>query len=204
MLSKIVRPMVRTQIRLLANCQATRPTLIETISQWLGFLGVRAQVNQLNTDSEKIQVSLTVDKPEACDSRDWQQIIHNLDKSSNSINPLKDPQAKLTPQQQRKLERLLAHLIQAGQTNSSTDWDTLYPQLQTLDLDELTLQGIRAALKVPQSLDQLISNLDSDLAAITLPKAVSIALLDRRVNPPEDRVLSALFQMVEPPASKDP
>jgi hypothetical protein len=38
MLSKIVRPMVRTQIRLLANCQATRPTLIETISQWLSFL----------------------------------------------------------------------------------------------------------------------------------------------------------------------
>lgn len=199
MLSKIVRPMVRTQIRLLANSQATRPTLIETISQWLSFLGVRAQVNQLNVHSEKIQVSLTVDKPEACDPRDWQQIIHNLDKSSHNTNLLRDTQAKFTPQQQRKLERLLAHLIQVGgYTNKAADWDILYPQLQALDLDEPTLQGVRAALKVPQSLDQLVEDLDSDLAAVALPKAVSIALLDRRVNPPEDRVLSTLFHVVEP------
>ncbi len=203
MLAKIVRPMVRTQIRLLANCRATRPTLIETISQWLSFLGVRAQVNQINVHSEKIQLSLTVDKPEACDPHDWQQIIRNLDKSSNTTNSLKDIQAKLTPQQQRKLERLLAHLIQAGYTDRLTDWDGLYPQLQALDLDELTLQGIRAALKVPQSLDQLVKDLDSDLAAVALPKAVSIALLDRQVNSPEDRVLSALFQVVEPPVPKD-
>lgn len=203
MLAKIVRPMVRTQIRLLANCRATRPTLIETISQWLSFLGVRAQVNQINVHSEKIQLSLTVDKPEACDPHDWQQIIRNLDKSSNTTNSLKDIQAKLTPQQQRKLERLLAHLIQAGYTDRLTDWDGLYPQLQALDLDELTLQGIRAALKVPQSLDQLVKDLDSDLAAVALPKAVSIALLDLQVNSPEDRVLSALFQVVEPPVPKD-
>jgi hypothetical protein len=166
-------------------------------------IGVRAEVNQLNVHSEKIQVSLTVDKPEACDPHDWQQIIRSLDKSSNSTNSLKDAQAKFTSQQQHKLERLLAHLIQAGHTNRSTDWDTLYPQLQALDLDELTLQGIRAALKVPQSLDQLVKDLDSDLAAVALPKAVSIALLDRQVNPPEDHALSALFQVVEPPASKD-
>lgn len=202
MLSKIVRPMVRTQIRLLANCQAARPTLIDTISQWLSFLGVRAQVNQLDAHAEKIQVSLTVDKPEACDPRDWQQIIHNLNQGSNTPSSLKQAQVQLTPHQQHKLERLLAHLIQVGSPDSSVDWNTLYPQLQALGFDELTLQGIRAALKVPQSLDLLARDLDSDLAAVVLPKAVSIALLDRQVNPTEDQALSALFRVVEPLGSR--
>ena len=49
MLSQIVRPMVRTQIRLLANSQATHTTLVKTITQWLGFLGVQATVTQLTT-----------------------------------------------------------------------------------------------------------------------------------------------------------
>lgn len=203
MLSKIVRPMVRTQLRLLANCQAARPTLIDTISQWLSFLGVRAQVNQLNAHAEKIQVSLTVDKPEACDPRDWQQIIYSLNQGSDTPNSSRQAQGKLSPQQQRKLERLLAYLIQVGCSDGLTDWDTLYPQLQTLNLDELTLQGIRAALKVPQSLGLLVKDLDSDLAAVILPKAVSIALLDRQVNPPENRALSTLFRVVEPLGSEE-
>ena len=49
MLSQIVRPMVNTQIRLLAKSKATKITLIKTIAKWLSFLGVEAQVTQLKT-----------------------------------------------------------------------------------------------------------------------------------------------------------
>ena len=35
-----------------------------------------------------------------------------------------------------------------------------------------------------------MENLDADVAAVVLPKAVSIALLDREVNPYEDRALT--------------
>jgi hypothetical protein len=62
------------------------------------------------------------------------------------------------------------------------------------------LLGVRSALKVPQSLDQLMEGLDPDIAAIALPKAVSIALLDRRVNASEDRALTALLQLMKPPS----
>ena len=48
MLTQIVRPMVRTQVRLLANCHSTRLTLIHTIAKWLGFLGVKAEVTELD------------------------------------------------------------------------------------------------------------------------------------------------------------
>ena len=39
MLSQIVRPLVQTQVRLLANSQATQVTLTDTIAKWLSYLG---------------------------------------------------------------------------------------------------------------------------------------------------------------------
>lgn len=205
MLSQIVRPMVRTQIRLLANCQATRSTLISTISQWLGFLGVRAQVTHLNAGSDqRISVCLTVDRPEGCDDQDWQLIVNNLNKG-NAAPLLTDfSQPQLTPQQQRKLQRLYAYLLQVAESEVRVSWDIRYKQLQGLGLDEPMLLGIRAALKVPQSLAQLMEGLDPSLAAIALPKAVSIAWLDGQVNSFEDDALMALLQVMRQPVQVQP
>lgn len=195
MLSKIVRPMVRTQIQLLANSQATYSTLVTTISQWLGFLGVQASVTQLQAQANRIQLSITVGKPESCDQSDWEKILLNLNRSgsvpANGIN------TALSPQQERKLQRLLAYMIQVGQPQQRVDWETLQPQLQSLGFDELMLAGIRAAVKVPQDLDQLTDGLDADVAAIALSKAVGIALLDRQVNPGEDQALSVLLEAIK-------
>ena len=82
MLSQIVAPLVDTQIRRLANSQATYSTLIETVAKWLSYLGVKAQVTHLAHRSGKIQISLTVGKPYTCSSRHWQQILDNLDQRS--------------------------------------------------------------------------------------------------------------------------
>jgi len=197
MLSQIVRPLVRTQIRLLANTQATRSTLISTIAQWLGYLGVQAQVTSLSANSRQIQVSLTVGKPESCESSDWQQILNNLNEPGENSQSSETTYAQMTPKQQSKLQRLLAYLVQVGDPDNSVNWDTLYPQLKTLNLDEDLLNGIKSALKVPQSLDQLLEGLDPDVAALALPKAVSIALLDRRVNAKEDSTLTALLSAMK-------
>jgi len=194
MLSQIVRPMVQTQLRLLANSRATRSTLVSTVAQWLSFLGVRAQVTELDAGSGKIHISLTVDKPEAADPRDWQQILQNLKQSETEADLLSTSAATFTPQQQSKMQRLLAYLIQIGEPDHAVNWNSIYPQLQTLGLDETTLLGIRSALKVPQSLDDLVEGLDSDVAAVALPKAVSIAMLDKRVNSSEDKALTTLLK----------
>src|SRR5512146_1988465 len=106
MLSQIVRPMVQTQLRLLANSRATRSTLVSTVAQWLGFLGVRAQVSHLYAESGKIHVTLTVDKPEACDPCDWQQILENLGASANGNHqgaPVSA--AQITDHQRRQMQR---------------------------------------------------------------------------------------------------
>ncbi len=197
MLSQIVRPMVRTQIRLLAGCEATRSTLIKTVAQWLGFLGVQAQVTQLEAGADqKIRISLIVNQPEACDNQDWQQILANLKKnaSDGEVSKVTPP---ITPKQESKLQRLLAYVIQVGDPYKPVDWEAITPHLEALGLNESMLLGIKSALKVPQSLDQLIEGLDPDLAAIALPQVVSIALLDRQVNTQEDDALTALLQLMK-------
>jgi hypothetical protein len=191
MLSQIVSPMVRTQIRLLANSQATRSTLVTTIAQWLSFLGVQAQVTQLDADANKIKVSLTVGKPTACEAHDWQQIMQNLNQGEVAASP----SPTLTESQERKLQRLLAYMIQAGEPDAN--WDGLAPQLRSLGFEENLMLGIKAAMKVSQSLDLLMEGLDPDVAAIALSKAVGIALLDRQVNSGEDKALGALLEAMK-------
>ncbi|MEO0409577.1 MAG: hypothetical protein AAF289_19725, partial [Cyanobacteria bacterium P01_A01_bin.135] len=66
MLTQLVRPLVRTQIQLLANSEAAGSRLMTTIARWLGYLGVQAEVRYLQTDGDRIQVSLSVGKPEQC------------------------------------------------------------------------------------------------------------------------------------------
>ena len=122
MLTQIVRPMVRTQVRLLANSQATYATLVKTNAQWLSFLGVQASVTQLQANSQQIHLSLTVGRPESCDESDWEKILTNL----NQSNAEQVPHQALTPQQERKLQRLLAYMIQAGNP-SGVNWDELAP-----------------------------------------------------------------------------
>lgn len=195
MLSQIVRPMVRTQIRLLANSHATYSTLVTTIAQWLGFLGVQANVTQLHTESNRIQLSLTVGKPESCDDCDWEKILHNLDR--NGANTPTQAGAALNSAQERKLQRLLAYVIQAGNPDNGVEWEVLYPQLQSLGFEDDMLAGIKAALKIPHSLEQLTEELDADVAAIALSKAVGIALLDRQINSSEDKALTALLDAIK-------
>ena len=198
MLTQIVRPMVRTQIRLLAKSQATRATLIETIAHWLGFLGVRAHVTQLDANSGEIRVSLTVGKPESCDGSDWQCILAKLNSEANSPG---SQTAHFTPQQTRQLQRLLAYVVRVGYPDQNVNWSEVQPHLQVLGFDAAMMQGIQSAAKIPQSLDVLMDDLDSDVAAVALPMAVSIALLDRQVNSSEDQALAALFDAMKQPVA---
>ena len=188
--------MVRTQVRLLANTQATRSTLVTTIAQWLSFLGVRAEVTELDAQLNQIRVSLTVGKPEACDDHDWEQILQNLNQPGSSTNAAPELTA-LTPKQEMKLQRLLAYVIQVGDPHQPIDWETLQPQLESLGFSESMLLGMKSAARIPQSLDQLVEGLDPDVAAIALSKAVGIALLDRQVNPMEDKALSTLLDAMK-------
>ena len=196
MLSSIVRPMVNTQIKLLAKTQATRPTLVKIIAKWLGFLGVEAQVTYLDIAEEKIQVSLIVSQPEASADEDWQSILQHLKSSKSSPEELEPELVKIPPQQKIKYQRLLAYAIQINNQDRSVNWESIYPKLQLLGLEESMLMGIKSALKVPQNIDRLVKDLDADVAALALSQTASIALFDRQVNPEEYRVLQTLIEVM--------
>lgn len=146
MLTQIVRPLVNPQVRLLAKSKATRSTLIKTIVKWLGFLGVEANVTQIERAGDKIQVSITVGKPETSDRDDWQEILNGL-----QSNRQQDRQEAgdtnfgvIPPEQETKYQRILAYAIQMSYAGSNCkwDWDSLYPQLKLLGLEDSMLIGI--------------------------------------------------------------
>lgn len=194
MLSQIVRPLVQTQIRLLAHSMATRSTLIETIVRWLGYLGVKAQITELEPTTDQIKVSLIVGQPESSDPKDWQNILQNLRASSKSGNNIELPHSNINQQQQSHLARLLAYLIQAGHPDALLDWEVIAHHLTAVNLDSALQNEIKSALKVPQTGEQLIKKLDPDLVAIALPLAFSIALLDGQINSQENQALTALLE----------
>lgn len=195
MLSQIVRPLVDTQIRLLANSQATKKTLAQTISSWLGYLGVRTEVTQLIPNSDRISVSLTVGKPESCAQKDWQKILDNLTKSSSDLTKAQSDDMEIAKLVQ--LSKLLAYIIQIGLPETEMNWTVLENQLSPLNLDSTTLGAVRSALKVPQSLSA-IDKLDPDLAARAFPLAVKIAWMDNQITAAESEALKALLSLIAP------
>ncbi|NEP43236.1 MAG: hypothetical protein F6K35_30025, partial [Okeania sp. SIO2H7] len=56
-----------------------------------------------------------------------------------------------------------------------------------------------SAIRVPQSIDLLVEELEPDVAAIALPLAMNIALFDRQVNSSEDYALNSLLQVMKQP-----
>ena len=135
-------------------------------------------------------------QPEASGDEDWQSILQHLKSSKSPTEELEAELFKIPPQQERKYQRILAYTIQISHQDSSIDWESIYPKLQLLGLEESMLMGIKSALKVPQNIDRLVKDLDGEVAAYALSQTATIALFDRQVNPEEYRVLQTLIEVM--------
>lgn len=198
MLVQLVRPLVRTQVQMLAQAQSASGKLVGMVSQWLGYLGIHAEVTQLQTTGNRIQVSLCVGKPEQCTEAEWQKILDNLNRDAEAT-PADDAltYTAMTAAQQSKVQRLLASILQASGQDPLQDWQGLRPRLASMGMAESMLTGIQAALKVPMPMDLLIEQLEPEVAAFVLSKAINIALLDQQISQAEDTALKALLKAVE-------
>lgn len=198
MLDRLVRPLVRTQIQHLAQTQSANARLMAMVAQWLGYLGVKANVTQLQTNQGEIQISLSVNKPEQCTDNEWSQILENIDcNKSDSGAKGELIYEKMSPSQRNKVHRLLAHVIQAGDPQTTQSWDSLQPQLAALGMEESMLIGIKAALKVPAMLNPLLDDLETEVAAVVLSRAIGIAMMDDCINSEEDIALRAIYSTLE-------
>jgi hypothetical protein len=193
MLDRLVRPLVRTQIQVLTQNQAASARLTGMVSQWLGYLGVQADVTQLHTSDDKIQIAIAVGKPDQCSDREWQQILQNVNQSCASLTANNLTYQQIPPTQRIKVAHLLALVIQAGEPEIAENWPQFKLRLNTFNLEPSLLTDIQTALKQPHHLDHLLDNLEPEIAAYVLSRAIGIALLDRQINPHEDNMLKAIY-----------
>lgn len=199
MLDRLVRPLVRTQLQLLSQSPSANSRLTSMVSQWLGYLGVKADVTQLNTDENgKIQISLAVCKPDQCSDHEWSQILTNIEQAHGAVgNGTELTYGDMSQVQKSKVHRLLASVIQAGDKNAMRSWDQLQPKLAAMGMNDTMLVNIKSAMKVPTILDSLLQDLEPDVAAYVLSKAISIALIDKEINRDEDTVLKSIYGALE-------
>ncbi len=198
MLVQLVRPLVRTQVQMLTQAQSASSKLVGMVSQWLGYLGIHAEVTQLQTTGNRIQVSLCVGKPEQCTEAEWQQILDNLNQDrAPSIEADTLTYTAMAPAQQSKVQRLLASILHASGQDPLADWATLRPRLVAMGMEESMLLGVQSALKAPMPMDLLVEQLEPEVAAFVLSKAINIALLDQQISQAEDTALKALLNAVD-------
>ena len=200
MLVQLVRPLVRTQVQMLTQAQSASGKLVGMVSQWLGYLGIHAEVTQLHTTGDRIQVSLCVGKPEQCTEAEWQKILDNLNQDRDtSIEEEALAYTAMTSAQQSKVQRLLASILHASGQDPLAEWHTLRPRLVAMGMEESMLVGIQSALKVPMPMELLVEQLEPEVAAFVLSKAINIALLDQQISQAEDTALKALLNAVDRP-----
>lgn len=198
MLVQLVRPLVRTQLQILARTPAADSKLTNMVAQWLSYLGVHAEVTQLKTTGELIEVSLKVAKPEQCSKTEWQQILKNL--TAESEHPTTDPGLTydtMTASQRRKVHRLLACVLRASNENLIEEWEQMQPQLSELGLAPAMLEELRSAVRVPTPITLLVEDLEPEVASFALSKAIAIALMDKHINRAEDDALKTLLDALQ-------
>lgn len=202
MLDHLVRPLVRTQIQLLTQTQSASARLVGMVSQWLGYLGIHAQVSHLKVSDGRVKISLDVGKPEQCNPQEWQQILDNIAQThGDEAHDEGLTYAKMSSTQKKKVTRLLACVIQAGNPETALDGNSLQRRLIAMGLEEPLVLEIKSALKVPGVFEPLLEDLEPDLAAFVLSRAISIALIDLQISQQEDSALKAIYSVLEQKAS---
>lgn len=197
MLDRLVQPLVRTQVQLLAQTHSASNKLISMISQWLGYLGIQASVTHLKTSNGQVQISLVVNKPEQCSEDEWHKILANINQSHDANAEAELTYTKMSKSQQGKVHRLLAYVIRAGSPDNAFISTELKPRLVSMGMEEDMVLQIQSALKVPVVIEPLLEDLEPDIAAFVLSKAITIALIDQKISQDEDSILKAIYRVLE-------
>lgn len=198
MLVQLVRPLVRTQLQILARTPTADAKLTGMVAQWLGYLGVHAEVTQIQAKGEVIQVSLKVARPEQCTEGEWRQILSNLTPTRDRTKTDTGlTYQKMTGAQRRKVNRLLACVLQASNEHLVEEWDQMQPQLSNLGMDDEMLRELRSAVRVTTPMALLVEDLEPEVAAFALSKAIAIALMDQYINEAEDDALKTLLNALQ-------
>ena len=102
-----------------------------------------------------------------------------------------DDQVETWTTQQGVMDQILTHVVVAGYPE--TDWETLWPQLATLNLSPASLKVIQQEIDSPADLDQLLDQLDNGFAVFLLAQCERLTELDGVVTVEEQAVLETIL-----------
>lgn len=94
--------------------------------------------------------------------------------------------------QQVIMDQILVHLILAG--NQGKTWETIFPELQTLNLSPISLETIAQNLYSPPSLDILLTQLEPDFARALYAQCEKVAQLDGVITSKEAELLAQISE----------
>lgn len=92
--------------------------------------------------------------------------------------------------QQTVMDQVLAHMLLASYPGKT--WDSIVPELKSLNLEPSSLATIEANLRSPQPLNALLDQLNCDFAVPLLVQCRGIAQSTEGVSPQEMEILSAI------------
>lgn len=98
--------------------------------------------------------------------------------------------------QQTVMDQILAHMILASYPNKT--WETILPELKTMQLDPNSLETIEANLRTPQPLGAVLQQLDCDFAVPLFAQCQQLAQRDRNLVDKEKEILDAIADKCKP------
>ncbi|MBW4443275.1 MAG: EcsC family protein [Plectolyngbya sp. WJT66-NPBG17] len=94
--------------------------------------------------------------------------------------------------QQAIVDQILAHMLLASYPEKT--WESILPELKSLQLEPSSLKTIETNLRSPQSLSSLLDQLNCDFAAPLLAQCRRIAQSKDGISPQEAEILTAIEQ----------
>jgi len=92
--------------------------------------------------------------------------------------------------QETVMDQILAHMILASYPNKT--WESILPELKTIQFEPNSLKNIQANLRSPQPLDALLQQLNCDFAIPLLAQCQQMAQSDRSISEEENKILEAI------------
>lgn len=94
--------------------------------------------------------------------------------------------------QQGIMDQIAVHMILVSYPNKA--WEDILPELQRLQIEPNSLKTIAENIKSPQSLDQLVEQIDCDFAVSVLAQCRQLAEHNGTVSPEEAAILQQIEQ----------
>jgi hypothetical protein len=97
--------------------------------------------------------------------------------------------------QQIIMDQILVHVISAE--NPEKSWEDILPELEALNISPSSLAVIKAHIKSPPPLDQLLAQLNRDFAVPLLAQCERVVQRDGVTTPEEAKIIEKISQKFE-------